>query len=221
MPPGESRVPESKEMTAMQPTRTLTLTMAFIVCVAFVLTHAQAQSQADMAPVNDRPNPYLTVDDHFVMPIANMPRAGEPGRTWGSMPAMDTDIDGTSIWVSERCGANSCIGSDVAAVHKFDASGKLVKSFGAGMFAWPHGIHVDQEGHVWVTDGGSATPEELEEYPDATNKGHTVVLSLSSTPRTWKSSKRASKSEAGASSRRFSIFPAGVVFTSPTLAATC
>ncbi len=127
-----------------------------------------------MEAVNDRPNPYLTVDDHFMMPIAEMPRAGESGRTWGSMPAMDTGIDGTSIWVTERCGANSCIGSEFAAVHRFDGAGKLVQSFGAGMFAWPHGIHVDQEGNVWATDGRSATPEELQQFPDATDKGHTV-----------------------------------------------
>ena len=32
-------------------------------------------------------------------------------------------------------------------------SGKLVKSFGAGMMLFPHGIHVDRDGNVWVTDG--------------------------------------------------------------------
>ncbi|HJO37728.1 MAG: peptidyl-alpha-hydroxyglycine alpha-amidating lyase family protein [Vicinamibacterales bacterium] len=158
----------------MQQRRPIVLTLALAICAAAVPTDARAQSSADMEPVNDRPNPYRTVDDHFMMPIAEMPRAGEPGRTWGSMPAMDTGIDGTSIWVTERCGANSCIGSEVPAVHRFDASGKLVTSFGAGMFAWPHGIHVDQKGNVWVTDGRSATPEELEQFPDAADKGHTV-----------------------------------------------
>jgi len=28
-----------------------------------------------------------------------------------------------------------------------------VKSFGAGMLIFPHGIHVDREGNVWITDG--------------------------------------------------------------------
>jgi secreted PhoX family phosphatase len=28
----------------------------------------------------------------------------------------------------------------------------VVKSF-AGMFIFPHGLHVDREGNVWVTDG--------------------------------------------------------------------
>ncbi len=150
------------------------LTLALVTFAAIVVAEGSARSQADMEPINDRPNPYLAVDDHFMMPIADMPRWGEPGRTWGSMPAMDTGSDGTSIWVTERCGANSCVGSDLAAVHQFDASGKLVKSFGAGMFAWPHGIHIDREGNVWVTDARSATPQELEQFPDETDKGHTV-----------------------------------------------
>jgi DNA-binding beta-propeller fold protein YncE len=67
--------------------------------------------------------------------------------------------------VAERCGANSCwdaaagktSASDV--VLKFDqATGKLLASFGAGMFIFPHGIHVDRQGNVWVTDGQDNLP---------------------------------------------------------------
>ena len=36
---------------------------------------------------------------------------------------------------------------------KFDETGKLVKSFGAGLVLFPHGLSVDPEGNVWVTDG--------------------------------------------------------------------
>ena len=36
---------------------------------------------------------------------------------------------------------------------KFDSSGKLVKAFGEGLLLFPHGLHVDSEGNVWVTDG--------------------------------------------------------------------
>jgi sugar lactone lactonase YvrE len=60
-------------------------------------------------------------------------------------------------------------------VLKFDASGKVVESFGAGMFIFPHGIHVDRDGNVWVTDARAATPEELKKFPDAKGKGHQVV----------------------------------------------
>ena len=35
---------------------------------------------------------------------------------------------------------------------KFDPTGKLVTSFGAGMFNFPHGLGVDREGNVYVTD---------------------------------------------------------------------
>ncbi len=104
-----------------------------IACVAFV----------DAQPLNDLPNPYRTIENHFKMP---------EGRIWGSTSAVDIDPDGTSIWVAERCGANSCAGSDLPVVLKFDQDGNLLKSFGAGMFLFPHGFHVDADGNVWVTD---------------------------------------------------------------------
>ena len=89
-------------------------------------------------------NPYTAVENWAQMPA---------GRTWGSTSAVDIDPDGTSVWVAERCGRNSCVGSDLSTILKFDASGTLVRSFGAGMFVFPHGMHVDREGNVWVTDG--------------------------------------------------------------------
>src|SRR5271155_4086766 len=93
---------------------------------------------------NSQPNPYVTVDNWAKLP---------EGRTWGSTSAVDIDRDGKSIWVGERCGTNTCTGSNLDPILKFDASGKLVKSFGAGMFIFPHGIFVDKEGNVWITDG--------------------------------------------------------------------
>jgi sugar lactone lactonase YvrE len=55
--------------------------------------------------------------------------------------------------VAERCGANTCAGSNLAPILEFDPSGNLLTSFGAGMFVFPHGITVDKDGNVWVTDG--------------------------------------------------------------------
>jgi sugar lactone lactonase YvrE len=101
-------------------------------------------AQADSGPVNDRPNPYQTVENYFKLPA---------GRAWGSTSAVDIDKDGRSVWVAERCGTNSCAGSTLDPILKFDASGALVKSFGAGMFIFPHGIQVDRDGNIWVTDG--------------------------------------------------------------------
>ncbi|MEX2180538.1 MAG: peptidyl-alpha-hydroxyglycine alpha-amidating lyase family protein [Gemmatimonadaceae bacterium] len=100
-------------------------------------------SAQTMVPVNDRPNPYRTVEGWAKMP---------EGRTWGSTSAVAIDRDGVSIWVGERCGQNNCVGSDLDPILKFDAHGNLVKAFGRGLIAWPHGMTVDHDGNVWVTD---------------------------------------------------------------------
>src|SRR6185503_74111 len=116
----------------------------------------QVQAQKDMPPTNDAPNPYQTVSDYFKLPA---------GRTWGSTSAIDVDKDGKSIWVAERCGANSCNDpatgkmSPLDPILKFDETGKLVKSFGAGMIVFAHGIHVDRDGNIWVTDGNGNMPQ--------------------------------------------------------------
>lgn len=112
--------------------------------------------------VNDLPNPYTTHQDHFTLP---------DGRTWGSTSAVDIAPDGTSIWVGERCGTNSCAGSDLDPVLQFDADGNVVTSFGAGMLLFPHGIHVDGDGNVWVTDAQGPR----EDAPETAGLGHRVI----------------------------------------------
>ncbi len=91
-----------------------------------------------------QPNPY-----HIVENWAKFPG----GRTWGSSSGIGIDRDGKSVWVADRCGANSCAGKTDAPILKFDASGNLVKSFGEGLFVFPHGLYVDRDGNIWVTDG--------------------------------------------------------------------
>ncbi len=88
-------------------------------------------------------NPYRVAESWAKLP---------EGRTWGSTAAVDVDAN-DHIWVAERCGANSCAGSDLAPIFEFDPSGKLLRSFGAGLFVFPHGIALDKDGNVWVTDG--------------------------------------------------------------------
>jgi sugar lactone lactonase YvrE len=138
----------------------LTLTAAIVTVLA--MSAGKAYTQESVQPVNDPPNPYQTVEGWAKMP---------EGRTWGSTSAVDIAPDGKSIWVAERCGANSCAGSNLPVVLKFDETGKLEKSFGAGMFIFPHGIHVDSQGNVWVTDGVPPGPAN----PATAGKGHIVV----------------------------------------------
>ena len=84
---------------------------------------ALTYGQTETAPVNDRPNPYRTLEDWARLP---------DGRRWGSMSAVEVDRDGKSIWVAERCGANSCATSPLAPILKLGSTGVVDKSFGAG-----------------------------------------------------------------------------------------
>jgi sugar lactone lactonase YvrE len=134
--------------------------------VVAALFPAATSTQAPVEPVNGLPNPYETVRNWGTLPA---------GRTWGSTAGIDIDPDGRSVWAYDRCGANSCAGSTLDPILKFDSSGKLVKSFGGGTMIFPHGFQVDREGNVWVTDERSATPEELAKFPEAKGKGHRVI----------------------------------------------
>jgi sugar lactone lactonase YvrE len=115
----------------------------------------RTQAQSTMAPVNDAPNPYQTISNYFKLPA---------GRTWGSTSAVDIDKDGRTIWVAERCQANGCLDratgqmSPLDPVLHFDANGNLIKSFGAGLIIFAHGIDVDPDGNIWVTDGQDNAP---------------------------------------------------------------
>src|SRR6195256_974024 len=90
------------------------------------------------------------------------------GRKWGAVSAVDIDRDGKSVWVFDRCEtADDCSNaSNLDPIQKFDASGKLVFSFGKGMFNYPHGIYVDAQDNLWVSDGRVVKNN---------GKGHTVM----------------------------------------------
>ncbi len=138
-----------------------------------------ARAADDPEPTNDLPNPYRTV-----APWGELPE----GRTWGALNAVAIDKDGESVWVANRCGANpdtppgaspfaydSCAGSQLPPVLKFDASGRLLKSFGDDMLILPHKIYVDADGNVWVVDERSANARERARIPPEKPKGHVVI----------------------------------------------
>ena len=66
-----------------------------------------------------------------------------------------TSIAGLAL-VIHLCFANSCAGRREAPILKYDASGKLLAQWGAGMFVFPHGATVDGEGNLRVTDARRA-----------------------------------------------------------------
>jgi streptogramin lyase len=153
--------------------RTIRIHTLHAVAALLSAPFAVAGAQADMKPTNDHPNPYATIEGFAKMPA---------GRTWGATSAVAIGKDGTSLWVGERCGQNSCLDSPLDPILHFDATGKLIRSFGAGMLIFPHGIYVDRDGNVWVTDGqdnlprrgrGAAPDSPLPPAP-AKVVGHTV-----------------------------------------------
>ncbi len=84
--------------------------------------------------------------------------------SWGQ--TIGVEIDGSGrLWVFHRCFSTVCTGrDDVPPVLTYDSGGRLVQSWGEGMFVWPHGFHLDGEGNVWTTDARGVD-----------GKGHTVM----------------------------------------------
>ena len=104
---------------------------------------ALAMAVAAAACLAAQPDPYRTVEHWFTLP---------EGRAMGSTSSVFV-APGGHIWVAERCGANTCADSSVPPILEFDESGKLLKSFGANLFVFPHSLLMDNEGNLWVTDG--------------------------------------------------------------------
>ena len=113
------------------------------------------------------PDPYRMVEGWAKLP---------EGRNPGAIGGVIVDPDGKHLWAVIRCDAGAdkfgyeCLESDLDAVVKFNLeTGEAVESFGGGMFIWPHGIDVDPDGNVWVTD--AARPDRVPKG----ERGHRVI----------------------------------------------
>ncbi len=117
-----------------------------------------AFAQASYAPPNakDLPTQYTTVLNWSQLP---------DGRQFGATAGVAIAPDG-NIWTYERCGSNTCKdNSDVNPVLELDQkTGTILKQFGKGLFVEPHGLSVDEDGNVWVTD-----------YRDKDGKGQQAI----------------------------------------------
>jgi len=147
-----------------------------VLWVAAPGTGVQAQQrggtvQTDkVQPVNSGANPYRVIRDWATLSLEKRP--------WGGSNGVAIDRDGKSVWATDRCSPGptpGCIGTKANPVHLFDEAGKEIRSFGGGMFVWPHGIYVDRDGNVWVTDARAPTAEDLQKFPGEDKKGSVVV----------------------------------------------
>ena len=117
-----------------------------------LLTSCDEVSPPDASSTGSLPNPYLRDEGVW----GNLPE----GRNWGAASAIHYAGNDT-IWVADRCGGNRGPGScedrlDVDPIMLMDLDGNIIHSFGAGMFVWPHGMFVDNDSNLWVTDGATA-----------------------------------------------------------------
>jgi sugar lactone lactonase YvrE len=122
---------------------------------------------ASGAPAHAQPNPFRMTEDWAKLPA---------GRAMGAVGDLALDPDGRHLWVIVRCVpgpsvrfGSECLDSTEDPILKYDLKGNVVRSFGGGLFIWPHGIDVDRDGNVWVTD--AVNPKRT---PPGT-RGHQVV----------------------------------------------
>jgi streptogramin lyase len=132
------------------------LLLASAAVVAVAAPAAVLAQPAGGAPVRDfnvskrtaedkaLPNPFLRNEAWYQMP---------KGRLLGAVSGIDIDKDGKSIWIIERCaGRDMCLDSHISPIIHFSPEGKVLATFGADLVAYPHGLHVDKDNNIWVTD---------------------------------------------------------------------
>jgi DNA-binding beta-propeller fold protein YncE len=102
----------------------LVMVLTFTIC---------AYAAVDVLATNNLPNPYRPIENWAQLPA---------GIQWGQVISLQPDAHG-NLWVFHR---------SEPPILEFDASGKLLKSFGAGMFVQPHGLTIDRDGNLWTTD---------------------------------------------------------------------
>jgi len=146
-----------------------------LACAALALAAFNSEVGAQSGP-----NPYRPVGG--LQAGSGPGLIGEPwaklpgGRDMGSPGGLNIDTDGEHLWAIVRCGNDGtprgsqtyCDDSDLDPIIRFDPSGNVVAAFGSRMFQWPHGLHVDADGNVWVTEAGSG------ESPSGRVFGHQV-----------------------------------------------
>src|SRR5689334_20813037 len=124
----------------------ITTTIRVMCCAAVVgAAMSQLAPARPSAQAATPPNPYHW-DQGWVPALPN-------GREWGSSAGVGVDKAG-NIYVAERCGGNplGCVGKTFGPIVKIAPSGKVLATFGGGLFVQPHGLYVDREGNIWATD---------------------------------------------------------------------
>jgi hypothetical protein len=125
---------------------------------AALFARAQAPSPLPL------PNPYH-IDETFK---PEMPRGLQ---SLASVSGLKVGPD-NNLYVFHRCVENTCSGhNDVPPILVYTQKGALLRSEGAGMLVWPHGIFVMPDRSIWVTD--AVSPNGVDK--NNPGKGHQVL----------------------------------------------
>ena len=127
-----------------------------VVLALAVMVRAQDNRETRVAKPSTLPNPFRLVPDWPTLPAS---MKAPDGRKWGEVIRVHVGPDG-NIWVFHRCfndkptGDATCLGRGDAnpPILEFNTAGRLLKSFGVGLFAHPHGFTLDKDGNIWTTD---------------------------------------------------------------------
>jgi DNA-binding beta-propeller fold protein YncE len=120
--------------------------------------HGQGGVEASV-PKPTLPNPYRLVPDWPTLPAS---MKGPNGKKWGEVIRVHVAPNG-NIWVFHRCfndkpaGDATCLnrGETNPPILEFSPAGRLLRRFGVGLFAHPHGFTVDRNGNIWTTDSNA------------------------------------------------------------------
>jgi hypothetical protein len=131
------------------------LSAALIIATFAIWPRAQDRGDTPVAKPT-LPNPYRLDPDWPTLPPT---MHGPNGHKWGEVIRVHVAPNG-NIWVFHRCfydkpaGDATCInrGDANPPILEFNPAGKLLRSFGVGLFAHPHGFTVDKDGNIWTTD---------------------------------------------------------------------
>jgi hypothetical protein len=127
------------------------------VLVATIAVSVYAQDKETLPPrPSTLPNPYRLVPDWPTLPAS---MKGPHGHKWGEVIRVHL-APGGNVWVFQRCfsdqpaGDATCLnrGDANPPILEFNPAGRLLRSFGVGLFAHPHGFTVDGDGNIWATD---------------------------------------------------------------------
>jgi DNA-binding beta-propeller fold protein YncE len=129
-----------------------------IIATGLMFACAGAQAQTAYPSPRELPNPYRLVEGWPAIPTSMN------GGHWGEVIRVHVAPNG-NIWVFQRCfnvvppGHATCINRGPAnpPILEFNPAGTLIRSFGAGLYAYPHGFTVDAQGNLWTTDVNDET----------------------------------------------------------------